>query len=149
ARSVRHWHPAAAPFDGALHRPPGVPAIPERHLARGRARVDPGILDRVPLPLERDMRLLPQRPHEFDLLLRAAAAIVKILVEAGEFDLVPADPDAEPEAPARQDIEACRLLRDERGLALRQDQYLRRKILDFRDRGEKPEQHEGIMVEVG
>ena len=149
ARSVRQWHPAIAPFDGAPQRDLRMSAVPERHLARGRSRVDPGILDRVPLAFEGDMRLLPQRPHEFDLLLRAAAAIVKILVEAGEFDLVPADPDTEPEPPARQYIEACRLLRDERGLALRQDQHLRRKILDFRDRGEKPEQHEGIVVEVG
>ena len=32
-------------------------------------RVDAGVLDRVPLALERDMRLGPQRVHDLDLLL--------------------------------------------------------------------------------
>jgi len=46
---------------------------------------------------------------------------VKILVEPGELDLVPPDPDAEPEPPARQDVETGRLLGNEHGLPLRQD----------------------------
>jgi hypothetical protein len=52
---------------------------------------------------------------------------MKILVEAGEFDLVPADPDAEPKPAARQYVETGRLLGDEHGLALRQDQHAGRK----------------------
>ena len=74
---------------------------------------------------------------------------MEILVEPGELDLVPADPDPEPETPAAQHIEAGRLLGDQRGLALRQDQHLGREILDLGDRGEEPEQHKGVVVEVG
>ena len=121
-------------------------AVPDRHPAGRRARVDAGVLDCVEFARKGDVRLGPQRLHDAHLLLRAAAAVVEILVEPGKLDLVPADPDAEPEPPARQYVEACRLLRDERGLALRQDQHLRRKILDFRDRGEKPEQHERVVI---
>ena len=46
------------------------------------------------------MRRRPQFLHDLNLLLGAAAAIVEILVEPDEFDLVPADPDAEAKAPA-------------------------------------------------
>src|SRR5207248_2193159 len=58
-RSVGQWHPAVAPFDGAPQRDLRMSAVTERHLARRRSRVDPGVLDRVPLALKRDMRLLP------------------------------------------------------------------------------------------
>ena len=77
------------------------------------------------------MRRGPQRLHDLDLLLGAAAAIVEILVETDELDLVPPDPDPEPEPAAAQYVERGRLLRDQRRLALRQDQYLRREIGDF------------------
>src|ERR1700730_9879461 len=40
-----------------------------RPRAARRRRVDAGVLDRVPLALERDMRLGPQRVHDLDLLL--------------------------------------------------------------------------------
>jgi hypothetical protein len=40
------------------------------HVERaGHGLVDAGVLDRVPLALERDMRLGPQRVHDLDLLL--------------------------------------------------------------------------------
>ena len=73
--------------------------------------------------LEGDVRLRPQRLHHLHLLLRAAAAVVKVLVQAGEFHRVPADADAQPEAAAAQHIETGGLLRDQRGLPLRQDQH--------------------------
>ena len=95
------------------------------------------------------MRLGPQRLHHLDLLLGAAAAIVEILVEADELDLVPADPDPEPEPAAAQHVERGGLLGDQRRLALRQDQHLRREILDLRDAGEKAEQHERVVIEIG
>src|SRR5947208_6521772 len=95
------------------------------------------------------MRLGPQRLHHFDLLFRAAAAIVEILVEPDELDLVPADADAEPEPAAAQRIKAGGLLGDERGLALRQDQDAGREAELRRAAGEIAEQHERIVVEAG
>ena len=92
------------------------------------------------------MRLGPQPLHHLHLLLGAAAAIVEILVEPGELDLVPADPDAEPEPAAAQHIERSRLLGDENGLALRQDQHAGRKSELVRASGEIPEQHERVVV---
>src|SRR5207302_3102011 len=118
AGRIGERHPAVAPFRTAPQRHVGVTAIPQRDLAPGRERVDAGILDRVPLALEADVRLGPERPHDLDLLFRAAAAVVEILVEADKLDLVPPDPDAEPEPPARQDIETGGLFGDEHGLAL-------------------------------
>ena len=122
-----------------------MPAEPHRHLARGRPRVDAGIVDRVPAALEADMRLGPQRLHDLHLLLRAAAAIVEILVEPDELDLVPADPDAEPEPAAAQHVEAGRLLGDERRLALRQDQHAGREAELRRAAGEIAEQDERVV----
>jgi hypothetical protein len=86
----------------------------------------------VPFALEVDVRLCPQRLHDLDLFFRAAAAIVKILVEANELDLVPSDPDSEPEPATGQHVERCRLLGDKDGLTLREDQHLRGKIADLR-----------------
>src|ERR1700736_6055387 len=100
-----------------------MPAVPHRHLARGRPRVDPGVLDRVPAAREAHMRLGPQLLHDLDLLLGAAAAVVEVLVEPGELDLVPADADAEPEPSAAQRVETGRLFRDQNRLALRQYQH--------------------------
>ena len=71
--------------------------------------------------LELHVRLRPKRAHDLHLLFRAAPAIVKILVQAFVFDLIPADADAEPEAAVAQPIEPGRLLGDQHGLALRHD----------------------------
>ena len=94
------------------------------------------------------MRLGPQRLHDLDLLLGAAAAIVKILVEADELDLVPADPDPEPEPAAAQHVETGRLLRDQRRLTLRQDQDAGRKPELARAAGEKTEQDKRIVEQI-
>ena len=101
------------------------------------------------LPLKLTVRLRPQRPHDRDLLFRAAAAVVKILVEADKLDLVPSDPDAEPEPPAREDVETRGLFGDEYRLTLGQDQNLRRKIGDGGASGEETKQHERVMIEIG
>jgi hypothetical protein len=69
----------------------------------------------VPLAFEADVRLGPQGLHQLDLLLRPAAAVMEVFVEADKLDLVPADPDAKPEPSARQYVEAGRLLGDEHG----------------------------------
>ena len=93
-------HPTIAPFGDARQGAFVMSAVPYRHLARGRPRVDAGVLDRVPFALEAHMRLGPQPLHDLNLLLRTAAAIVEILIEASELDLVPANPNAEPETAA-------------------------------------------------
>src|SRR5262249_20598811 len=64
-------------------------------------------------------------------------------------DLVPPDPDTEPEPSARQDVETGRLLGDEHGLPLRQDQHLGREIGDAGAAGEEPEQHKRVVIEIG
>ena len=103
----------------------------------------------MPFALDGDVRLGPERLHHVDLLFRAAAAIVEILVEPDKLDVVPADPDAEPKPAAAQHVEAGGLLGDQHGLTLRQDQHLGRKIRDPRAPGEKAEQDERVVVEVG
>ena len=94
------------------------------------------------------MRLGPQRLHHPHLIGRAFAAIVERFVEAGELDLVPANPDAEPEAPvaAAQHVEARRLLRNQRRLPLREDQDARGEADFVGAAGEKPEQHERVVI---
>ena len=74
---------------------------------------------------------------------------MEILVQADELDLVPADADAEAEAAAAQHVEARRLLRHQRRLALRQDQHAGGKADALRAAGEKAEQHERIVIAVG
>ena len=93
------------------------------------------------------LRLGPQRLHEAHLLLGALAAGVEIHAEALELDLVPADADAEAELAAlAQRVEARRLLGDQGGLALRQDDDAGRKAHLLGHAGQEGEQHEGIVI---
>ena len=62
----------------------------------------------------------PERAQQGDLLLDAPAARMEVLAERLELDVVPADADAEPQAPAAEVVDLGRLLGDERRLALRQ-----------------------------
>src|SRR5208283_4059223 len=138
-----------APFGDTRQRALVVSAEPHFYLARGGERIDAGILDRVPPALERHMRLGPQFLQDLHLLFGAPAAVMEILVEAGELDLVPADPDAEAELAAAQDIETGRLFCHEHGLALRQDQDTRRKAELLGAAGEKAKQHERVVKQPG
>src|SRR6516225_5278130 len=142
-------HPAVAPFGDARQSALMMPTKPHLHLARSGPRVDAGVLDRVPPALEVDMRLGPQRLHDLHLLLRAPPTVVEILVEPGKLDLVPADPDAEPEAAAAQHVETGRLFGDEDGLALRQDQDTGREAEFRRATGEIAEQYKRVMEQPG
>ena len=94
------------------------------------------------------MRLGPQRLHDLHLFLGTAAAVVEILVEPGVLSFVPADPDAEPEPAAAQDIESGRLLGDKHRLALRQDQDAGREPELLRAAGEIAEQHERVVEQI-
>src|SRR4029077_14023516 len=91
----------------------------------------------------------PQFLHDLHLLFGAAASDVEILVEPGELDLVPADPDAKPGPAAAQHIETSCLFGDEYGLALWQDQDTGRKAELCRAAGEIAEQHERVVVQPG
>ena len=122
---------------------------PDRHPASRRQRIDAGIVDVMPLPLEVDMRLGPQCLHDLHLLLRASSPIVEILVQTDELHLVPADPDPQPETAAAQHVKAGRLLGDQHGLSLGQDEHLCREAYSRRATAEKPEQHERIVEEIG
>src|SRR6516162_587723 len=100
--------PAVTPFGNALQSAVVVAAIPERRTALSRQRVDPGVINRMPCATEIDVRLGPERSHHGNLFFRPLAAIVEILIETDELDGVPADADAEPEAPAGENIETGR-----------------------------------------
>jgi hypothetical protein len=92
------------------------------------------------------MRRGPQFLHDLDLLFGAAAAIVEILVEPLKLDLVPTDPDPEPEAATRKHVEAGRLLGDEHRLALRQDQHPGRKAELLGAARQIAEQYKRVVV---
>ncbi len=83
------------------------------------------------------------------LFFRPPAAIVEILVQSDELHRVPADPDAEAEAAARQHVQAGRLLGHQHGLPLRQDQDLGGEPDAGRAGAQKAEQHERVVEQVG
>src|SRR5689334_24559166 len=101
------------------------------------------------LAVEFDVLVRPQCLHHPYLFGRALAAVVEILVEATEFDLVPADADAQAESPATQHVERGRLLRHQHRLPLCQDQYANGKANTLSATGEEAEQHEWIVIRAG
>ena len=84
-------------------------------------RVDAGRGDRVPAAVVVEHGLRPQAPHELDLLLEAAAAIVEVHAQRLVLDGIPADAEPEAEAAAREHVDLRRLLRQQRRLPLRRD----------------------------
>src|ERR1700677_5107571 len=126
-----------------------MPPEPDRDPAPDRKRVDARVIDMMPLPIEFDMGLGPQRLHHSDLLLRPLSPIMKFLVEANELHLVPANADPQPKPASAQHVEAGGLLGDQNGLPLGQDEHLRREANSRRATAEKPEQDERIMEEIG
>src|SRR5262245_61663953 len=101
---MREHDPAVAVFGDTPQRHVLVPTKPQGYAPPGGERIDAGVIDRVPLALVGDVRLRPQRVHDGDLLLLALAAVVEGHVEADVLDGVPADPDAEAEASAREHV---------------------------------------------
>src|SRR5439155_17121313 len=92
--------------------------------------------------------LRPQRAHDLDLLLDAAAARVEVGAERFELDRIPSDRDAEPQTAAREHVDRRRLLRHERGLALRQDDDPARESKAGRHPGEESKEHERLVERV-
>ena len=146
---VGQHHPSVTPFRDAPERQIVMPPEPDRHAPRRRQRIDAGVVDVMPLPLEGHMRLGPQGLHDLHLLLRPSSPIVKILVQTDELHLVPADPDPQPKPAAAQHVKAGGLLGDQHGLSLGQDEHLRREADSRRATAEKPEQDERIVEEIG
>src|SRR6185312_4025021 len=99
-------------------------AEPQRYFALWRPGIDAGVREAVPLALERNVGIGPQRFHHLDLFLGPLAPVVEVLVETDEFHLVPAHADTEPEAPAAEHVETGSLLGNQHRLALREDQHL-------------------------
>ena len=147
-RRVRQHDPAVARSGDAPERHVLMAAEPQGDAPPDGQGIDAGILDGVPLALEGHVRLGPQRLHDLDLLLLRACRGLEALVEADVLDGVPADPDAEAEAPAGQHVEGGRLLGDQRRLPLRQDHHLRGELDALGAGAEEPEQHERVVKEV-
>ena len=106
-------------------------ALPPIQIGIGRCTgsgLMPACWMRVVLAVEVDELFGPERAQQRDLLLDAAAAVVEVLAERLELDGVPADADAEPQAAAGEHVDLRRLLGDERGLALRQDDDAGREL---------------------
>src|ERR1019366_8348585 len=145
AGRIRERHPAIANPGDAPQDRVGVAAPPDRYAARLRARVDAGVVDIVVAALELHVRPRPQRAHHLHLLFRAVAAVVKILVQAFVFDLVPADTDAQTEAAVAEQIEAGGLFGDQDGLALRHDQDAGGEAETVGAAGEEAQHHERVV----
>ena len=103
----------------------------------------------MPRALHRDRWLRPEAPEQGDLLLDALAPVLEAHPKRLELHPVPADPDAEPEPPAAEDIEGRSLLRDQRGLALRKDEHAGGELEARGDRRrEREEDHDLVELRL-
>jgi hypothetical protein len=96
AGGIGQHHPSVTPFRDAPERQIMMPPEPDWHTAPRRKRIDAGIIDVMPLPVEAHVRLRPQGLqglHDLHLFLRPPSPIVKVLVQTHELHLVPADPN--------------------------------------------------------
>jgi hypothetical protein len=127
-----------------------------QHLDRDGAlewhRVQPGMAHPVPPAHEIHDRLGPQRSEDGNLLLAAPAAVVEVLVEGFKLDRIPPDPHPEAEAAPAGEIDLRRLLRDEGGLTLRENEYARDQF-KRRGGGREISQHDerlmkGVLMAV-
>src|SRR6185369_9359889 len=73
---------------------------------------------------------------------------MEILVEADELHLVPAHPDAEPEAAAAEHVETGSLLGNQNRLTLRENQHLGGEFDLFRAGSDETERHEGVVEQT-
>ena len=148
----RTWRHHGKPAVSESAHPPvggrGRPAHPHGDRALHGHRHQPGPADVVEVAIERDRPLRPESAQELYLLLHPATARRKVLPEGVVLDSIPPDADAEPQPALRQNVDLSRLLRNQRGLALRQDQNAGDELHRRSDAGQKTEQHEHL-VEVG
>ena len=86
----------------------------------------------------------PQPAEELDLLLTPDAAVGEVLAERLVLDGVPPDADAEAEPAFGEEVDLRRLLGDQGGLALREDDDPGHD-LELREGGDEAEQHERLV----
>src|ERR1700682_6710793 len=115
-----------------------------RRLGHERGSVDP-----VEAAREVDDGLCEQPAKELDLLLLAGGAGVEVLPEGFVLDVVPADPYAEAQSTAGQEVNVGRLTRDKRCLALRNDQDPGGESDSLGDAGQIGKHYERVMAGVG
>jgi len=124
---------------------------PPNQIGIGRCtgrRQDAHFLEIVKPPLETDEILRPEAAEHLDLLGLPRPARLPLHAERLILDMVPSDPDAEPEAPAAEEIDLRRLLGDDPGLPLRSDQDAAGEPDLLRDGGQKAERDEGLVESV-
>ena len=102
----------------------------------------------MPLPLEIDQLVRPQGTHQGHLLLAAPAAARIRDFQRLELLRLDADADSEAQSTAAQHVDLGGLLRDQRGLALRQHQHPGREADARSEAGEKSEEHEDLVKEI-
>ena len=154
-------HRAAALVVGRKQREPPVshPGDPAQHLVGAasepdgdgtldRKRVDPGVRDLVPPPVQCHQVLAPQGAHHLDLLLRPAAPVVEVLPQRLVLDGVPAYTHAEPQPSTGQHVDRGGLLGHEGRLALRQDYHPADQLNALGDPRQVSEQDEGLVKHV-
>ena len=110
-----------------------------------RQRVQADAAEDLVLEREVDRRLLEQAAQHGHLRVEATPAPAERLAEGLVLLLVPADAEAEPQAAAGEEVDLCRLLRGERGLALGEDHDPGRQLDALRGGGEEPEEHERLV----
>src|SRR5215475_14246124 len=138
-------HPAVAEPRRAPHRGVRRTPEPDRDRPLHRRRHDADFVEIVEAPLEAHEALAPQAAQHLGLFGLARAARLPLCAERFILDVVPSQTDAEPQAPAAQEIDLRRLLRDDSSLALRRDQNAAREPDGLGDRRQEAERHEGLV----
>src|SRR5262245_38316538 len=100
----------------------------------------------VPPPVERHQLVRPQPAEHIDLLLDPHAPVGELLVERLVLHPVAADTHAEAQPAPGEQVELGRLLGDEDGLTLRQDQDAGHQFEPVGHRTEVAEQDERLVV---
>src|SRR5437588_6412307 len=142
------WEPTVADASRALQGRLDAPTQPDRNRALHRQRIDPCRLNVMPAAVEGHRVLREEGAQHGNLLLTALATIPEVLVQRLVFDRIPPDANAETEASPAQDVDLRRLLGDQDGLALRQDQDAGDKLQTLREAREVPKQHQRLMEEA-
>src|ERR1022692_4364208 len=114
----------------------------DRPLDRQRRESRPGYL--LVAARVRDRALGPQPAQQGDLLGHPGAAVGEALAERLVLDGVPAEADSQPKPAAGQQVHFRRLLGDERGLPLRQDDDAGHQ-LQGGQRGQVAEEHQRLV----
>ena len=87
-----------------------------------RQRVDTGVGNPVPLSLKVHHLASPQGPQQRNLFLAAPSPVAEVAVQRLIFHMVPAHANAQPQPASAKQVHLCRLLGDQDGGALRQNQ---------------------------